>query len=549
MKNIFKSILALVCCGAFLASCQQEVPETEMSVDLTSITAVAQNPEEVAVTLLTNASWVLTCPNWITPSQTYGVGDAILIFNIATNYKDEVTSTRARSGEIKISGGGALTGKGTTISITVNQDGYTYVDPNPSIGGIDSAEELILFAKAVSAGTSTKRWQDESGNVVLLDDIDLTGVTEWTPIGAATASGSPAYEGTAFTGVFDGQGHKITGISWEFDLTDSEIHAFGLFGALQEATVKNLVLGKEGDQITIVGSIDKVVAVGALTGHAISSTIKGVTNYVNVVLADKEAAKPGDNLSGKLMMLGGIAGTATAPMEIGTQADPVKNYGKVETGKISNEGNGGTGMTVGGVVAYTVAVADVEFKMHYCYNYGAVSAPTGRGGGLVGTVGGGTGETAKTTIAFCENHGLIQDDVVGMYGGATGKYGNKRMGGLVGGTADNKAGIVIDGCTNYGNVFSQIGCRTGGFVGHCNAIVKNCVNKGVILAKNSHADHGAGWACGFVGNKTLITGCVKGGRVGYWDDYKDAPDTAPEASNDNAVAYKNSERFDPTLNP
>ena len=51
MKNILKSILALACCGAIFASCEQEVPETEMSVDLTSIEVEAQNPESVAVTL------------------------------------------------------------------------------------------------------------------------------------------------------------------------------------------------------------------------------------------------------------------------------------------------------------------------------------------------------------------------------------------------------------------------------------------------------------------------------------------------------------------
>lgn len=122
------------------------------------------------------------------------------------------------------------------------------------------------------------------------------------------------------------------------------------------------------------------------------------------------------------------------------------------------------------------------------------------------------------------------------------------MGGLVGGTADNKKGIVIDGCTNYGNVFSQVGCRTGGFVGHLNGVVQNCVNKGVILAKNSNADHGAGWACGFNGNNTLIVNCVKGGRVGDYDLYKDNPEAAPEASNDNACGYKNADRFNPAIN-
>lgn len=548
MKKIFKSFITLLCCGAIFASCEQEVPDTKMSVDLSSIEAEAQNPEEVAVTLTTNASWILTCPEWVTPSATYGSGDAILTFVIATNYKDETTNTKARSGEIKISGGGTLTGKGAVVTIPVTQAGHTYVDPNPSIGGIDSAAELMAFAKAVSTGGSIKRWQNDAGNVVLLADIDLSGVTEWTPIGSLKATGSPAYEGNMFTGVFDGQGHKITGINWAYDITEADTEAYGLFAGMEDATVKNLILGAEGDKITVIGSSEKVIAVGALTGHAVKSTITGITNNVSVLLASNDAAIPGDNLSGKLMMLGGIAGTVKAPMVVGTKDSPVKSYGEVATGKISNEGNGGTGMQVAGIVAFTVAVDGAELKMEYCYNYGGVSAPTGRGGGLVGSIGGATAETAKTTIAFCENHGFVQDDVVGMYGGETGKHNNKRMGGLVGGTADNKKGIVIDGCTNYGNVFSQVGCRTGGFVGHLNGVVQNCVNKGVILAKNSNADHGAGWACGFNGNNTLIVNCVKGGRVGDYDLYKDKPNEAPEASNDNACGYKNADRFNPAIN-
>lgn len=519
-----------------------------MEVDVTSIDVEAKNPADVSVTLTTNASWILTCPEWVTPSATYGSGDAILTFAIATNYKDETTNVKARSGEIRISGGGTLTGKGAVVTIPINQAGHTYVDPNPSIGGITDAEELVKFAKAVSTGASVKRWQNDEGHVVLLADIDLTGVTEWTPIGSLKAKGSPAYEGNMFTGVFDGQGHKITGINWTYDVTDAETEAYGLFGGLEEATVKNLVLGATGDKITIIGSTSKVIAVGALTGHAINSTITGITNNVSVLLASKDATVLGDNPNGVLMMLGGIAGTATAPMVVGAADAQVKNYGEVATGKISNEGNGGTGMTVGGIVAYTVAVDGVDLNMSYCYNYGGVSAPTGRGGGLVGTVGGATAGTAKTTISLCENHGFIQDDAVGQYGGATGKHNLKRMGGFVGGTVDNKTGIVIDGCTNYGNVFSQLGCRTGGFVGHLNGVVKNCVNQGVILAKNSHADHGAGWACGFNGNKTLIVGCTKGGRVGDYDTYKDNPSGAPEASDDNACAYKNGERFDPSAN-
>ena len=41
---------------------------------------------------------------------------------------------------------------------------------------------------------------------------------------------------------------------------------------------------------------------------------------------------------------------------------------------------------------------------------------------------------------------------------------------------------------------------------------------------------------------------AKGGRVGEWDTYKDNPSGAPEATNDNALCYRNSEYFDPSQN-
>ena len=320
---------------------------------------------------------------------------------------------------------------------------------------------------------------------------------------------------------------------------------------MKDATVKNLVLGAEGDQITVVGSNPNVIAIGALVGHAESSTILGISNNVSVVLADKNAEVPGDNPDATLMMLGGVAGTFRAPMTVGSKDEPVKNFGTVKTGAITNTANGGTGMNVAGVVAFTVGVKDIEMKLDYCYNYGDVSAPTGRGGGIIATMGGATAETAVTILSNSDNYGTVQDDVVGQFGGSKDMYNLKRMGGLVGGTVTNTVGLRIEYCTNYGNVFSQIGCRTGGFVGHNQASVVGCVNKGIILANISYTDgapqHGPGWACGYSG-KHLVTSCAKGGRVGEWDTYKDNPSGAPEATMDNALIYKNSEYFDPSVN-
>ena len=437
-----------------------------------------------------------------------------------------------------------------TVEIAVRQT--PIVPSGPVVPGISTGADLVAFAKAVNSGASTSRWQNEAGEVVLLNDIDLTGMTEWTPIGSGTAKGTPAYDLVApFSGVFNGQGFAIKGIQWVFNVTDTPSHLYGLFGAMKDATVKNLVLGAEGDQITIVGSNPNVIAVGALVGHAESSTILGISNNVSVVLADKNAEVPGDNPDATLMMLGGVAGTFRAPMTVGSKDEPVKNFGTVKTGAITNTANGGTGMNVAGVVAFTVGVKDIEMKLDYCYNYGDVSAPTGRGGGIIGTMGGATAETAVTILSNSDNYGTVQDDVVGQFGGSKDMYNLKRMGGLVGGTVTNTVGLRIEYCTNYGNVFSQIGCRTGGFVGHCQASVVGCVNKGIILANISYTDgapqHGPGWACGYSG-KHLVTSCAKGGRVGEWDTYKDNPSAAPEATMDNALLYKNSEYFDPSVN-
>lgn len=438
-----------------------------------------------------------------------------------------------------------------TVEVKVRQ--MPVVEQGSGVPGISTPGDLYQFALAVNSGSSIQRFMNSAGEVVLLNDIDVSALTDWTPIGGGLATGSPQYKNlvTPFSGVFNGQDHAITGVNWTFDVTGGgNTDLFGFFGALSNATVKNLTFGARGDKITLVGSSSNVVAVGAIAGHAIGSRIENVTNYVSVELADKNAAVPGDNPNGILMMLGGIAGNTESTVIGGDSRDyKVTNYGNVTTGFISNLTNGGTGMNVGGIVGFVKGVDNVENIIKYCYNYGGVSAPTGRGGGLIGTIGGGTAATARTTVSTCYNYGTVQDDAVGQYAGTYGSATNdlKRMGGLVGGTVTNVSGILVENCENHGNVFSQMGCRTGGFIGHCQASIVGCVNKGIILGGKVDG-HGAGWACGFNGSAEQIKSCAMGGRVGYWEDHGSDPTSAPAATKDNACGYKNSERFDPSIN-
>ena len=78
--------------------------------------------------------------------------------------------------------------------------------------GIASADDFVEFAAAVNADASLEKWQDAAGGINLLNDIDMSSVKDWTPIGNATfavVSNKLTVTGPMFTGRFNGQGYKI----------------------------------------------------------------------------------------------------------------------------------------------------------------------------------------------------------------------------------------------------------------------------------------------------------------------------------------------------
>lgn len=71
-----------------------------------------------------------------------------------------------------------------------------------------------------------------------MNDIDLFGYGEWTPIGVTLA--------TAFHGKLDGQGHKITGMKVAISFTSGTLktpsYVAGLFGVCDGAEIKKYIL-------------------------------------------------------------------------------------------------------------------------------------------------------------------------------------------------------------------------------------------------------------------------------------------------------------------
>ena len=107
---------------------------------------------------------------------------------------------------------------------------------------IKDAQKLALFAKSVDEGT-----EYEGKFIVLKNDIDLSEIDNWNPIGEEKTS-----EGKIFKGSFDGQGFTIKGMYIRGKYKDSA--NIGLFSGLApNAKVRNLKLrGVYSDRKSVV---------------------------------------------------------------------------------------------------------------------------------------------------------------------------------------------------------------------------------------------------------------------------------------------------------
>lgn len=380
-------------------------------------------------------------------------------------------------------------------------------DAVPDYYGIKTADDLAKFSTAVNNGKSLTRYMNSSGTVVLLSDVDMSGVTEWEPIGT--------YD-YPFSGSFSGEGYSILNVNFSYDLSSSKMA--GLFGYVNGATISDVTLGASGDAVSLTGTCSDTTYIGSVAAFATGSTISGCVNNLDQTFS-------GDDPSATLVMFGGIVGAGK-----GLVLSSSTNNGEVYVGAITNTENGSKGFMNGGIVGYLKD--DSSNAVSDCVNNGHTCCPSGRTGGIVGTM-----ETA--TVTDCTNNGLVEDDAAGQYDGTSGKYNIKRMGGLAG--ASTKSTSVLQNCTNAGNVVTHLSCRTGGFVGHnSGGYILDCTNTGAVIGDtyvSGSTYHGPGWACGYNSATNLISGCYGYGKIGDYTTYASDPDSAPANMHVNAVCH------------
>jgi hypothetical protein len=294
-----------------------------------------------------------------------------------------------------------------------------------SVKEIKTAQDMALLAASVNPNYLPARVQGFTlgGNYILVDDIILPN--NFLTIGI---------DDVPFTGVFDGNGHKITLNSFSVTITDNRTYV-GIFSnvkgtASAKAEIKNLNIVSS---VNVASSTDSVQAVGLAVGVAeqaeISNiTLSGTLTYTSakslavggVVGFIKEGVKvkncvssldmnisPGNGgmlVSGQwnpFNYVGGIVGLFTG----GAGVENCRTTGNVLGDNVSNSVGGQvfTGGIAGGSPFMSSALAYQGYIL-YCSSAGTINGRA-RGfwngvGGIAGTLSGSAdGTFAKTTRA------------------------------------------------------------------------------------------------------------------------------------------------------
>ena len=196
---------------------------------------------------------------------------------------------------------------------------------------IDNTSQLTLFSERVNSGDSTYI----SAHYMLNNDIDLSGI-DWQPIGAGIGNTDLTLaENNCFEGSFNGNGHKITGLSIKATVTD-DISFYGLFGLCRNSTISNLNVEGDIEISDTPESQTGMVAAGGIIGSGSGVTVSNCSFSGSI----KASCPNSPNAS---IAVGGIVGNLIGSMEGCSVTVP-------EGGSISSSASFSTSGAVAGYV-------------------------------------------------------------------------------------------------------------------------------------------------------------------------------------------------------
>lgn len=307
------------------------------------------------------------------------------------------------------------------LTVPVYKNGNDWVSCTP----IYTAQELQDINKNLS------------GAYVLMNDINVSSLPStsegnWTSIGT---------NDDPFTGIFDGNGHTVSGIKINKP-TDNANHQ-GLFGVIENAVIKNVGV--------INADIKGYSGAGGVCGRGVSGSIENC--YFSGKVSGNDA-------------LGGICG-----------------YGFVSILNCYNLGEVSGSSNVGGITGMLYPKNNNSTLLSNCHNAGTISASGGSAGGIIGS--------SSVDIDNCYNTGMIS----AVDGSAGGICGYATTPGRTIQNCYNTGKVSV----TSNNEYYLADCAAGGICGFSNSSVENCYNIGEVSGTDGTA---TGGVCG---NNAAVT--------------------------------------------
>lgn len=414
----------------------------------------------------------------VIPAVTYAEG-----FRICVRNSSGEAMTKAKASSTVISAGKVY-----------NMPTVNFVpDPTP----ITTADQLMDFASRVNSGQSYDKYVVDG--VVSLDaDIDLSGKT-WVPIGNGTCTSTGEISGASFSGVFNGNNHRVDNLS--LAISGSAVGTVGgLFGILNGATVRNVIMG---EHCSITGTCSDVSFIGGIAGFALDSSIDRCKNYGSLAITAQTDSKR--------ECLGGIAGQVYTINDV-SSVTYCKNYGTLTSTNSVNTNNGANGISLGGIVGFSDANASHNYvTVQNCTNEAPISAQATRLAGIDASA------NSYTKIISCTNNATVSGTDV------TAK--NSRVAGICSAAS---SGVSIENCVNKGDINFPIASNTtqgyaAGIIGQTNntVIISGCTNYGAI--RSDKIKHDTDKFVGIIlananGKNVTIRNCFISGSIGPWTE-------------------------------
>lgn len=403
---------------------------------------------------------------------------------------------------------------------------------------IETAQQLALLAKVINRYYGLDSYEEEIlyryGHYVLTADIALNDTSDfanwetqapaysWEPIGRKNEENRTA----RFQGVFDGQGHTISGLYCSYASSDTnDEEAGGLFAEANGAQIRNVNIT---DSMLIV---DYKEQAGMLAAECHDSVIENCNVFARIIahgvrygggvigwMTGDAGLLKGCSFSGKITAediagyLGGVCGSLSCPGEdlqnnasIEMENSPIsgacggivgsvnncilrssRNCGSITVlGETQNVGGIcgelSAGFTFGRDENSELTSVGAGAEIHGCTNSGDVTAKdVSATGGIIGLVLNCFRSAEKITIQGCTNTGTVigTEDVGGIAGEISLKYnnyqlldcvntgrveGDSNVGGIAGSVNSCKGQSTMENCENQGNVTAQ--SSAGGILG------------------------------------------------------------------------------------